>query len=151
MADSIVSRDTKFFIKYSPPHTVLENKPTDNLVGRSLAITAAQFADAKQAEDIVVLDLHGLCNIADYFVLCSANSPPHLNAIRREIADRLKTEHNVATHGHNGAIDSLWTVLDFVDVVVHVLHREKREFYAIEKLWQDAPRVDWQSAEASPA
>ena len=117
---------------------------TSTFSGEALAITAARLADSKQAENIIVLDLRGLSNIADYFVLCSANSPPHLNAIRREIADVVKVDHGVATHGHDGALDSLWTVLDFIDVVVHVLHREKREFYAIEALWSDAPRVKWQ-------
>lgn len=124
---------------------------TPPISGESLAITAARLAASKQAEDILVLDLRGLSNIADYFVLCSANSPPHLNAIRREIADVIKVDHGVATHGHCGAIDSLWTVLDFVDVVVHVLHREKREFYAIEALWSAAPRVNWQPTEVEKA
>lgn len=123
----------------------------DSLIGQDLAIAAARLADTKQAENIVVLDLRGLSNIADYFVICSANSPPHLNAIRREIADELKTAHGVGPYGRDGALDSLWTVLDFVDVVVHILHREKREFYAIEALWSDAPRVDWQSGMPSPA
>jgi ribosome-associated protein len=123
---------------------------SDSLIGQDLAIAAARLADNKQAEDIVVLDLRGLSNIADYFVICSANSPPHLNAIRREIADELKTVHGVAAYGRDGALDSLWTVLDFVDVVVHILHREKREFYSIEALWSDAPKVDWQSGMPSP-
>ena len=123
----------------------------DSLIGQDLAIAAARLADSKQAEDIVILDLRGLSNIADYFVICSANSPPHLNAIRREIADELKTVHGVGPYGREGALDSLWTVLDFVDVVVHILHREKREFYSIEALWSDAPKVDWKSGMPSPA
>jgi ribosome-associated protein len=135
-------------MKTPNPDTILEN---ESLAGRELAVAAARLAYEKQAEDIVLLDLRGLSNIADYFVICSANSPPHLNAIRREVADRLKVEHGVATRGQDGPIDSLWTVLDFVDVVVHVLHAEKREFYALERLWSDAPRVEWQSGEASGA
>lgn len=123
----------------------------DSLIGHGLAIAAARLADTKQAEDIVILDLRGLSNIADYFVICSANSPPHLNAIRREIADELKTGHGIGTYGRDGALDSLWTVLDFVDVVVHILHREKREFYSIEALWSDAPKVDWKSGMPSRA
>ena len=123
----------------------------DSLIGQDLAIAAARLAVSKQAEDIVILDLRGLSNIADYFVICSANSPPHLNAIRREIADELKTVHGVGPYGREGALDSLWTVLDFVDVVVHILHREKREFYSIEALWSDAPKVDWKSGMPSPA
>lgn len=116
------------------------------LSGTDLAVAAARLAEGKQAEDILVLDLRGLSNIADFFVICSANSPPHLNAIVREVGTRLKVEHGVAAYGQEGRSGSLWAVLDFIDVVVHVLHRGKREFYALEALWSDAPQVEWQAA-----
>jgi len=117
------------------------------LSGIDLAVAAARLADEKQAEDIVVLDLRGLSNIADFFVIGSANSPPHLNAIVREVGTRLKVDRGVAAYGQEGSADSLWAVLDFIDVVVHVLHRGKRDFYALEALWSDAPQVEWQASE----
>ena len=134
-------------LRPSPIRTLSPTPPE----GIDLAVAAAKLADEKHAEDIVILDLRGLSNIADFFVVCSANSPPHLNAVRKEVADRLKTESGVATYGLDGPTDSLWTVLDFVDVVVHILHAEKRAFYGLETLWSDAPRVAWQSANAAGA
>jgi ribosome-associated protein len=125
-------------------HAAAGSPAPQPLEGLDLALASARYADEKQAEDIVILDLRGLSNIADYFVICSANSAPHLNAIRREVGDRLKVDHQVAAHGYEGHPDSLWAVVDFIDVVVHILHREKREFYALEQLWSDAPRVAWQ-------
>ena len=136
------------------PQTPSQTAPP---TGIDLAIAAARLADEKQAENILVIDLRGLSTIADFFVLCSANSPPHLNAIRREVGDRLKVERGVATYGSEGNSESLWAVLDFVDVVVHILHEEKRHFYALEALWSDAPFVQWQEedeprpAEPAPA
>ncbi len=120
-------------------------------VGHELAIAAARHADDKKAEHITVLDLRGLSTLADYFVICSAGSSPHLNAIRREIADQLKIEYGISAYGSDGGLDSQWVVLDFVDVVVHILHAEKREFYALEKLWSDAPRIEWEPAGESRA
>lgn len=121
-----------------PPAPLKETE----LQGKELALAAARFADDKKAEDIVILDLRGLSSIADYFVICSASSTPHLNAVRREIADRLKTDHGVPAFGYDGQTESSWVVLDFVDVVVHILNQEKRGFYGLEALWSDAPRVD---------
>lgn len=95
-----------------------------------------------QAEDIVVLDLRGISTLADYFVICTATSLPHLKAVNRDI--RLKTEENIGEkpRSSEGDADSMWLVIDYVDVVVHVFHEEKRELYALEDLWGDAPRVD---------
>lgn len=115
-------------------------------VGEELAIDAARIADEQRAEDITVLDLRGKSSIADYFVICSANSTPHLRALRRDLVGRIKDEHHVEAYHKDGVSDSQWVVVDFVDVIVHVFHPEKREFYALEELWADAPRVEWQTA-----
>ena len=112
--------------------------------GEKLAISSARIADEQRAEDVIVLDLRGKSSIADYFVICSANSTPHLRALRRHLLGRIKEEHNVDAYHKDGGVDSQWVVVDFVDVIVHVFHHEKREFYALEELWADAPRVEWQ-------
>ena len=119
----------------------MENPP---LSGTALAVEAARLADEKQADNIVVLDVRGLSSIADYFVICGANSLPHLNAVRREVRDSLKTVHGVSSYGVEGGGESEWAVIDFVDVVVHVLLEGKRAFYSLESLWADAPPVPWQ-------
>jgi len=109
--------------------------------GRELALAAARFADDKKAENIQVLDLTGISTVADFFVLCTGNSTPHLKAIYREIDERLSQDHGVEARGKEGIPESQWLVLDYVDVIVHVLHREQREHYALEDLWSDADRV----------
>ncbi len=114
-------------------------------VGEALAIAAARIANEQRAEHVTVLDLRGKSSIADYFVICSANSTPHLRALRRDLLGRIKEEHDVEAYHKDGVSDSQWVVVDFVDVIVHVFHPEKREFYALEELWADAPRIEWQA------
>ena len=72
---------------------------------------------------------------------------PHLKAIRKEVREQLKVEHEVVQQYSDGKAESLWMVLDYGDVIVHIFHREKRDLYALEDLWSDAPRVEWQAAE----
>ncbi|QQL44294.1 ribosome silencing factor [Sulfuriroseicoccus oceanibius] len=115
------------------------------LDGKALAIAVAQVLEDQRGEDIVVLNLEGLSNIADYFVVCSGNSTPHLKALRREVLERLKDEHGVEAYHKDGMPDSQWVLVDFVDVIVHIFHPEKREYYALEDLWADAPQVEWKT------
>lgn len=95
-----------------------------------------------QAEDIMILDLRGISSLADYFVLCTASSLPHLKAVGRDIRQKTENEISEKPRTSDGEASSLWLVIDYVDVVVHVFHQEKRDLYAIEGLWSDAPRVD---------
>lgn len=104
-----------------------------------------------QAEDILILDLRGISTLADYFVICTATSLPHLKAVNREI--RLKTEEDLGEKPRSSEGDpgSMWLVIDYVDVVVHVFHEEKRGVYALEDLWSDAPRVELDFLPEHPA
>ncbi len=74
-------------------------------------------------------------------MICSGTSEPHLKAIASDLRARLREEHDVAPHGTSGDPASQWIVLDYSDVIIHVLHQEKREYYALEDLWSDAPRL----------
>jgi ribosome-associated protein len=107
----------------------------------TIAKTCAKYADEIQAENIVVLDLRGISSIADYFVICTATSVPHLKAVNREI--RRGTEESISEKPRSGEGDasSLWLIIDYVDVIVHIFHEEKRDLYSLEDLWSDAPRV----------
>ena len=80
-------------------------------------------------------------------MICSGTSEPHLKAIAGEIEVRLKTDRGVRPISVDGFPASQWIVLDYMQVIVHVFHREKREFYSLEDLWGDAPRLAWESAE----
>jgi ribosome-associated protein len=94
----------------------------------------------------VVLDLRAISTFTDFFVICSAASEPQLKAIANEIEMRLKEDHTIRPSTIDGFPASQWIVLDYLQVVVHVFHREKRVFYSLEDLWGDAPRIDWEAA-----
>ncbi len=108
---------------------------------RKLALLCRELADNKKAEDIVVLDVHELSSVTDYFVLASGTSEPHLRAIVDEITDNLREEHNVRPRAIDGTFQAAWVVLDFFDVIVHVMRQDIRDRYDLETLWGDAPRL----------
>jgi ribosome-associated protein len=89
----------------------------------------------------VVLDLREISTFTDFFVICSGTSEPHLKAIAGEIESRLRQDHKTRPTAVDGFPASQWIVLDYMQVVVHVFHREKREFYSLEALWSDATRL----------
>ena len=94
----------------------------------------------------MVLDLREISTFTDFFVICSAGSEPQLKAIAGEIEGQLKQNHNTRAVAVDGFPASQWIVLDYMQVIVHIFHAEKRAFYALEDLWGDAPRLDWEKA-----
>jgi ribosome-associated protein len=112
--------------------------------GAGLASLCATYADDKKAEDIVVLDVRGIASFADFLVVCAGTSEPHLKAIAGGIEESLRKDYGLRPYKSDGIPASQWIVLDYVDVVVHVFRTESRSFYAIEDLWSDAGRVEWQ-------
>jgi ribosome-associated protein len=108
-----------------------------------IAHLCAEAADHRKGEDISVLDLRGISSVADFFVIVSGSSEPHLKAIRNEIEHRLK-EENISPKGIDGFPQSQWVVMDYIDVMVHIFNKGQREFYALERLWGDAKFIDWQ-------
>jgi ribosome-associated protein len=111
----------------------------------------AKYADDKKAENIVLLDLRGLSPVTDFFVICTASSSPHLRAVRDEIVVQMRDEHGMKPMFVDGAFESQWIIVNYPNVLVHVQSPEKREFYALEELWGDAPELPWQTEEAAPA
>ena len=95
-----------------------------------------------------MLDLREISTFTEFFVICSAASEPQLKAIAGEVEVRLKQDHAVRAAAVDGFPASQWIVLDFIQVIVHIFHAEKRDFYALEDLWGDAPRLNWQPAGA---
>ena len=95
-----------------------------------------------------MLDLRGISTFTDFFVICSATSEPQLKAITSEIETRLKEERATRPVAIDGFPASQWIVLDYLQVVVHVFHRDKRAFYSLEDLWSDATRIEWETAQA---
>jgi len=108
---------------------------------RKLALRCRELADQKKAEDIVILDVRKLSSITDYFVIASATSEPHLRAIVEEITDQLRESHRLRPRAIDGTLHTAWLVLDYFDVIVHVMRPDLRARYDLESLWGDAPRV----------
>jgi ribosome-associated protein len=108
---------------------------------RKLALLCRGLADNKKAEDIVILDVRELSSVTDYFVIASGTSEPHLRAIVDEITDKLKQDHGLRAKAVDGTLHAAWIVLDYFDVIVHVMRTDVRDRYDLETLWGDAPRV----------
>jgi ribosome-associated protein len=108
---------------------------------KKLALLCRELADDKKAEEITILDVRDLSSVTDYFVIASGTSEPHLRAIVDEISDRLREEHDVRPKAIDGTLQAAWVVLDYFDVIVHVMRRDIRERYDLETLWGDAPRL----------
>jgi ribosome-associated protein len=93
----------------------------------------------KKASDIVVLNLKELKNaVADYFIICSANSDTQLDAVARSVEEEIEKVTGESPWQTEGRTNREWVLLDYVDVVVHVFLRDRRKFYALEELWGDA-------------
>ncbi len=89
----------------------------------------------------MVLDLREISTFTDFFVICSGTSEPHLKAIAGSIEVGLREDHGVRPSAVDGFPTSQWIVLDYMQVIVHVFHTERRDFYSLEDLWSDAPHL----------
>ena len=108
---------------------------------KKLALLCRTLADNRKAEDIVILDVREVSSVTDYFVIASGTSEPHLRAIVDEITGKLRDEHELRPRAVDGELRTSWVVLDYFDVIVHVMRQDVRERYDLESLWGDAPRV----------
>ena len=117
----------------------------------AMATVAARAAAAKLAEDIVIIDVSGQLVITDCFVLASGANDRQVNAIVDEVEEQMR-QAGVKPARREGTREGRWVLLDFVDVVVHVQHRDEREFYALDRLWRDCPLVpvDLEGVEEKP-
>ncbi|MBO2010318.1 ribosome silencing factor [Hymenobacter negativus] len=105
----------------------------------TLADLVVRGMQDKKASDIVVLNLKELKNaVADYFIICSANSDTQLEAVARSVEEEIEKVTGESPWQTEGRTNREWVLLDYVDVVVHVFLRDRRRFYALEELWGDA-------------
>ena len=115
---------------------------------RDLAVAAARAAADKKARDIVVLDVRDLIVITDYFVIATGASDRQVRTVADAIEEALRPLGRKPVR-REGVREGQWVLLDFVDFVAHVFHDEEREYYGLERLWQDAPTVSWEARVAS--
>ena len=113
------------------------------MTSRTLAKKVAEFALSKKAYDVLLMDVRKVTGTADFFVICSADSDTQVRAIADAIEQQSK-EIGVPVWHMEGFQASTWIILDYVDVVVHVFHRESRSHYNLERLWSDAKTIEVQ-------
>ena len=116
---------------------------------RRLAHLCRKLADDKKGENIVILDMRKLSSITDYFVVVSVTSEPHLRAVAEEVRDKLREKHGLRPRVVDGSAHSSWLVLDYFDVIVHVMKADVRARYDLETLWGDAPRLSGATASST--
>jgi ribosome-associated protein len=103
-----------------------------------MAAVAARAAASKLAEDVVVIDVSGQLVITDCFVIASASNERQVNAIVDEVEEKMR-EAGYKPARREGTREGRWTLLDYVDIVVHIQHQDERNFYALDRLWGDCP------------
>jgi ribosome-associated protein len=131
--------------KKASPKKPAKNTPTHvpTFDGEVMARAAAEYADDKKAEDIVILDMREISPVTDYMVVCSASSLPQLRAVRDEIEDKFRKDHDIRPLAGDRNLESGWLIQHYGDVMVHIFLPDKRGFYSLEDLYNDAPRVPW--------
>ena len=96
----------------------------------------------RKGHDLEVLHIEQLTTLTEYFVICSATSTTQVKALADSVEFHLKNDHGVMPHHVEGFESSSWILLDYGEVIIHVFTRESREFYDLDRLWQDGVKVD---------
>ena len=130
--------------KKTAPKKAAPKKRTPPPADRTLARIARvrTILHSQKGENIVALHVSKLSSVTDYMILCTGLNPPHLRALAAEVTQQLRQENPpLAPHRQAGSIKSEWLVLDYLDFVVHIFTPTMRDYYALERLWKDAPRA----------
>jgi len=117
---------------------------TSSLPSAALSQRAAQICVENKANDVVLLDLRGVSDMTDFFVIASGTSDTHVRALGEHVLDDMKRE-GARAHHVEGLSQGRWVLLDYVDFVVHLFHPTLRNFYQLERLWSDAALVPVES------
>jgi ribosome-associated protein len=123
--------------------TVRSGQTSRTEAAEQRAFLCARVAEENKARDILVLDMRGLTPLFDFFVLATGSSRRQIHTIAEEIDAALEAEGDTRL-GIEGYVASKWVVQDYGDVVVHIFDPDARQYYALEELWADAPKLDWQ-------
>jgi ribosome-associated protein len=123
--------------------TLTTNPASQNLAGLERACQCARTAAENKARDVTVLDLRGITPLYDFFVIVSGSSRRQMHTIADEI-DRLMRAEGEERLSIEGYENSKWIIQDYGDILVHVFDPDTRAYYALEDLWADAARIDWE-------
>ena len=117
-------------------------KDADRLTPLEQARRIAALCQEKLASDVTILDMRGVCDFTDFFVIASGRNPRQTKAIYDEVAGTMKKEHRLLPRASAGLPEATWIVGDYNDVVLHLFTPETRDFYRLERLWDDVPLVE---------
>ncbi len=120
----------------------------EEITSYKLASIVARILDDKKADNISILNISNVSVLADYFVICSADTNTQVKALTENVRERVKHLFERIPCGEENDLKNRWNLLDYGDVIVHILHREERETYAIEKFWSHAFKVNQEDWEA---
>jgi ribosome-associated protein len=143
LARSLRTRRTHAIQDEVPHHATARRDPHRAALALERARTCARIADDNRGRDIVLLDLRQSTPLVDYFVIATAVSRRQGHALAGEIDQEMKRLGEVKL-GIEGSEEGRWTLIDYGDFVVHVFSPEDRAYYALEEIWGDSPRLDWQ-------
>lgn len=119
---------------------------TKELTSYKFACVIARFLEDKIARDISILNISNVSSFADYFVICSAQTNTQVKSLTENLTEKVKTTFSRLPLGRENDLKNRWNLVDYGDVVVHILHQEDRDAYAIEKFWNHAysiPKETW--------
>ncbi len=110
----------------------------EDISSSKCASVIARILDDKQGKDIVILNISNISVLADYFVICSSDSPVHVKALTEAVREKIKTLFGRIPIGEENDNKNRWNLLDYGDVIVHILNVQERELYALERFWNHA-------------
>lgn len=113
-----------------------------NITGEEIARRIADLLDDKKGVEITALDVRGLANFADYFVFCSGRSDRQTKALHDAVREGMKADPGLLPVHTEGERERRWILLDYGDVIAHIMIPEVREYYRLEQLWSDAPQLE---------
>jgi len=113
------------------------------------SVFCASLANDKQAKDLIILELKQMSCLADYFIICTGTSNRHVQALANHIETSLK-KTGILALGIEGVREGKWVLLDFDDVIIHVFLEEERQFYDLENLWVECPRIKLPESNHNP-
>ena len=113
----------------------------ESIDGKEQVLLCVNASLKRKAKNLIILNVKEFSSFADYFVICSGTSDRQVQAITASIQENLK-EHGILPLGIEGERLGRWVLMDYEDVIIHIFYEPVREFYDIERLWSDAPRME---------
>ncbi len=136
------AKKPKAIAPLKPEKKVKERKIVKIDPDETLVRLCAEGALDKKAEDVVVLDMRGISSFTDFFLIVSGTSEPQLKAIAGSIREKVRDATGLRPIAEDGFPVSQWVIIDYGSVIIHIFHKERRDLYALESLWGDAPRLE---------